>query len=72
MPTGMMSTAASVIFSYAAAKWTNRRSLVTMIACVVPIIGTALVYGLPRHNLAGQMIGLYFVSSITLFAISDD
>lgn len=66
MPTGVMSTLASVIFSYAAAKWTNRRSLVTMCACIVPIIGTALVYGLHRDNQAGQLIGLYFVSSLLL------
>lgn len=63
MPTGMMSTAASVIFSYAAARWTNRRSLVTIFACMVPIIGTALIYALPRDNLAGQMVGLYLVRS---------
>lgn len=66
MPTGMMSTAASVIFSYAAARWTNRRSLVTIFACTVPIIGTALIYALPRDNLAGQMIGLYLVRSPAL------
>lgn len=39
-----------------------------MIACCVPIIGTALVYGLPRNNLAGQMVGLYFVSHHAVIA----
>ncbi|KAL1311856.1 hypothetical protein AAFC00_001930 [Neodothiora populina] len=61
MPTGIMSTAASVIFSYAAARWHNRRALVTMIACCVPIIGTALIHGLPRDNLPGRMVGLYLL-----------
>ncbi len=32
-----------------------------MLACVVPIVGTAVVYALPRSNLAGQMVGLYLL-----------
>lgn len=61
MPTGVMSTIAAFVFSLISAKWQNRRCLVAMLACVVPIIGTAVVYALPRSNLGGQMVGLYFL-----------
>jgi MFS family permease len=63
MPTGVMSTLASILFSYLAAKWNNRRCLVTMIACMVPIVGTAILYGVHRSAVAAQLVGLYFVSS---------
>jgi ACS family allantoate permease-like MFS transporter len=61
MPTGVMSTLAAFVFSLAAAKWNNRRCLVTIIACIVPIIGAAIVYALPRTKLGGQMVGLYLL-----------
>ncbi|RDW67561.1 hypothetical protein BP6252_08957 [Coleophoma cylindrospora] len=61
MPTGVMSTLAAFVFSLASAKWHNRRCLVTILACIVPIIGTAIVYSLPRSNQGGQMVGLYLL-----------
>jgi ACS family allantoate permease-like MFS transporter len=61
MPTGAMSTLAAFVFSLVAAKWENRRCLVTIIACIVPIVGAAVVYALPRTNLGGQMVGLYLL-----------
>ncbi|RDL33049.1 Uncharacterized protein BP5553_08488 [Venustampulla echinocandica] len=61
MPTGVMSTLAAFTFSLAAAKWNNRRCLVTIIACVIPIVGAAIVYAVPRTNLGGQMVGLYLM-----------
>ncbi|KAN0099339.1 allantoate permease [Hyaloscypha variabilis] len=61
MPTGVMSTLAAFVFSLVAAKWENRRCLVTIIACIVPIVGAAVVYALPRTNLGGQMVGLYLL-----------
>ncbi|EHA27380.1 hypothetical protein ASPNIDRAFT_129269, partial [Aspergillus niger ATCC 1015] len=51
MPTGVMSTLSAFSFSWLAARWTNRRCLVTMMACCLPIAGSALVYSLPRTNL---------------------
>ena len=39
MPTGIMSTLSAFIFSWVAAKWTNHRCLVTMIAASIPAIG---------------------------------
>lgn len=61
MPTGVMSTIASIVFSVAAAKWNNRRCLVCMMACVVPITGTAVLYGVARNAVAAQLVGLYLV-----------
>lgn len=62
MPTGVMSTLSAFIFSYIGAKWANRRCLVTIGACIVPIIGTVIVYTVDRKNIAGQMVGIYLVS----------
>ncbi|KAF3023007.1 hypothetical protein E8E14_011085 [Neopestalotiopsis sp. 37M] len=61
MPFGIVATGGAWVFSYAAAKWHNRRTLVASLALLLPIFGTALVYGLPRTNIPGQMIGLYFM-----------
>ncbi|KAJ5094190.1 hypothetical protein N7456_010051 [Penicillium angulare] len=61
MPTGVMSTMSAFCFSWVAAKWVNRRCLVTMMACVVPIVGAIMVYSLPRTNIGGQMVGIYLL-----------
>lgn len=61
MPTGVMSTLSAFIFSYIGAKWANRRCLVTIGACIVPIIGTVIVYTVDRKNIAGQMVGIYLL-----------
>jgi ACS family allantoate permease-like MFS transporter len=61
MPTGVMSTLSAFIFSYIGAKWHNRRCLVCVAACIVPIIGTAVVYAVDRGNVGGQMVGIYLL-----------
>ncbi|KAE8146981.1 MFS general substrate transporter [Aspergillus avenaceus] len=61
MPTGVMSTISAFGFSWLAARWHNRRCLVAMIAACLPIIGSIVVYTLPRTNVGGQMVGIYFV-----------
>lgn len=61
MPTGVMSTLSAFIFSSLAAKWANRRCLVTMLAAAVPVIGSIIVYTLKRTDIPGQIVGLYFV-----------
>jgi ACS family allantoate permease-like MFS transporter len=33
-----------------------------MIACVVPIAGTAVLYAVPRSAVGAQLVGLYLVS----------
>lgn len=62
MPTGVMSTLSAFVFSWIAAKWSNRRCLITMLASCVPMIGAIIVYSLPRTNIGGQMAGIYLVS----------
>ena len=61
MPFGVVATGGAWIFSYIAAKWHNRRTLVASMALLLPILGTALVYGLPRTIIPGQMVGLYLM-----------
>ncbi|KAJ0282576.1 hypothetical protein COL940_005129 [Colletotrichum noveboracense] len=61
MPFGVLATSSAWAFSYLAARWHNRRTLVACIALLLPILGTALVHGLPRTNIAAQMVGLYFM-----------
>lgn len=60
MPFGIVATFGAWFFSYAASL-TNRRTFVACVSLLLPILGTALVYGLPRSNLAGQLVGLYFM-----------
>ncbi|KAF1973163.1 MFS transporter [Bimuria novae-zelandiae CBS 107.79] len=59
MPTGVISTLAALTFSYLAAKWNDRRCLVTMIACTLPIAGTAVLYAVSRTAVPAQLVGLY-------------
>lgn len=61
MPFGVLATSSAWLFSYAASRWHNRRTVVASAALLLPILGTALVYGLPRSNVAGQLVGLYFM-----------
>ncbi|RAL03209.1 uncharacterized protein BO80DRAFT_470930 [Aspergillus ibericus CBS 121593] len=61
MPTGLMSTLSAFIFSWLAARWIDRRCLVTMIASCLPIVGSVLVYSLPKSNVGGQMVGIYLL-----------
>jgi MFS family permease len=61
MPTGVMSTLSAFIFSLAAAKFKDRRCLVTVVACCVPIIGTGILYGVSRSAVGAQLVGLYLV-----------
>ncbi|QKX64479.1 uncharacterized protein TRUGW13939_11653 [Talaromyces rugulosus] len=42
MPTGIMSTLSAFLFSWVAAKWTNRRCFVTIIAACIPAVGISL------------------------------
>jgi MFS family permease len=60
MPFGIVATFGAWFFSYIASL-TNRRAFVACAALLLPILGTALVYGLPQSNVAGQLVGLYFM-----------
>ncbi len=61
MPNGVISSISGVVFCLIAGKWKNRRCFTVMIACVPPLVGTAIVYALPRSNMVGQMFGLYLM-----------
>lgn len=61
MPFGLFCTLGAWIFGSFAGKWTNRRTIVASIACLFPVIGTAMVYGIPRSVIPAQMVGLYLM-----------
>ncbi|CAH0022158.1 unnamed protein product [Clonostachys rhizophaga] len=61
MPNGVISSASGFLASYLAAKWQGRRTFVVMLATLVHLLGTALVYALPRSSTGGQMFGLYLM-----------
>ncbi|KAL1961581.1 hypothetical protein VTN77DRAFT_1433 [Rasamsonia byssochlamydoides] len=59
--TRMVSTLSGIFFSWLAGQTQKYRSLVTVASLIIPLIGTVLVYTLPRTNKAGQLIGLYML-----------
>jgi sugar phosphate permease len=61
MPFGVVATTGAWIFSYIAVKWRNRRIATACIALILPVIGTAVVYAVPRYHTAAQMVGLYLM-----------
>lgn len=61
MPFGVFATFGAWVFSFTAAKWHNRRTIVASIALLLPLLGTGLVYGLPRSLVPAQMFGLYLM-----------
>ena len=61
MPFGVFCTFGAWVFSFIAARWTNRRTIVASIALILPLVGTSLVYGLPKDLIPVQMIGLYLM-----------
>ncbi|CAH0004485.1 unnamed protein product [Clonostachys byssicola] len=61
MPFGLFCTFGAWVFSTFAGKWTNRRTIVASIACLCPLLGTAMVYGIPRSVIPAQMVGLYLM-----------
>ena len=61
MPFGVFATFGAWVFSYIAAKWQNRRTVVAAIALLIPLVGTSLVYSLSRSLIAVQMFGLYLM-----------
>ncbi|GAD95410.1 allantoate permease, putative [Paecilomyces variotii No. 5] len=61
IPTGVISTVSGIFFSYFAGRTRKYRSLVTVSSLIIPLIGTIVVYVLPRSNAAGQLVGLYML-----------
>ncbi|KAJ9260555.1 hypothetical protein DTO212C5_8484 [Paecilomyces variotii] len=61
IPTGVISTISGIFFSYFAGRTREYRSLVTVSSLIIPLVGTIVVYVLPRSNAAGQLVGLYML-----------
>ncbi|KAL2210938.1 MFS general substrate transporter [Sarocladium strictum] len=61
MPFGLFCTFGAWCFGFWAGKWKDRRTIVAGIACLCPLLGTAMVYGIPRSIVSAQMIGLYLM-----------
>ncbi|KAJ9219078.1 hypothetical protein DTO169C6_8588 [Paecilomyces variotii] len=61
IPTGVISTISGIFFSYFAGRTREYRSLVTVSSLIIPLVGTIVVYVLPRSNAAGQVVGLYML-----------
>lgn len=61
MPFGVFATFGAWVFSFTAAKWHNRRTIVAAIALLLPLLGTSLVYGVSRTVVPVQMFGLYLM-----------
>lgn len=61
MPFGLFCTFGAWVFSFIAGKWHNRRTIVAALACVLPVIGTGMVYGISRSVVPAQMFGLYLM-----------
>ena len=61
MPFGVFCTFGAWVFGFLAGKWTNRRTIVAALACILPVIGTGMVYGIPRSVVPAQMVGLYLM-----------
>ena len=61
MPFGVFATFGAWVFSFIAARWHNRRTIVAAVALLLPLVGTALVYSLPKTQIGVQMFGLYLM-----------
>ncbi|OCF32114.1 allantoate permease [Kwoniella heveanensis BCC8398] len=60
IPTGVFSWISSLLFGYLAVR-TKQRCYSAMAACIIPLIGTVLLYKLPRTNHGGSLASLYLV-----------
>jgi MFS family permease len=61
MPTGVIASLAAFGFTWLAAKWKNRRCLLTMISLIVPLVGAVICYASPQANTGAQLAGLYMM-----------
>ncbi|KAI9639879.1 MFS transporter [Dioszegia hungarica] len=60
IPTGVISWISSLFFGWLAVK-TGQRCYAAMAACVIPLVGTILLYTVPRSNIGGSLVSLYLV-----------
>lgn len=57
---GVFSWISSLIFGYVAVK-TRQRCYSAMLSCLLPLLGTVLLYKIPRSNIGGSLGSLYLV-----------
>ncbi|RSH77024.1 uncharacterized protein EHS24_003965 [Apiotrichum porosum] len=60
IPTGIISWISSLVFGYCAVK-TGQRCYSAVASCLIPFIGTILLYKIPRTNTGGSLASLYLV-----------
>lgn len=60
IPTGVFSWISSLVFGYIAVK-TRQRCLSAMGSCILPFVGTILLYKIPRTDIGGSLAALYLV-----------
>lgn len=60
IPTGVFSWISSLLFGYIAVK-TRQRSYSAMLSCLIPFLGTILLFKIPRSNIGGSLAALYLV-----------
>ncbi|WOO77448.1 putative transporter [Vanrija pseudolonga] len=60
IPTGVFSWISSLLFGYIAVK-TRQRCYSAMASCLIPLMGTILLYKIPRSNIGGSLASLYLV-----------
>ncbi|WVQ76304.1 hypothetical protein IAR50_005969 [Cryptococcus sp. DSM 104548] len=60
IPTGLVSYASALIFSYIATK-TKQRCFTAIASCVVPLLATILLHVIPRTNIGGSLASLMLI-----------
>ncbi|KAF2097710.1 MFS general substrate transporter [Rhizodiscina lignyota] len=60
MPTGVIQTASSIIVSYVGTIWPNTRCIFISATCLIPLVGTALIWKLPEDAKFARL-GVYYV-----------
>lgn len=75
IPTGVVASLSTVIFNYFSGRSNNKRCLIAVISLLVPILGSAICYGVSRKEVGPQILGLYlmyfyFSSYVTMISLS--
>ncbi|ODN97144.1 hypothetical protein I350_08124 [Cryptococcus amylolentus CBS 6273] len=61
IPTGLVSYAAALIFSYIATKSQYGRCFTAIASCFVPLLATILLHVIPRSNIGGSLASLMLI-----------
>ena len=61
MPTGTIATIITVLATTACTYLENWRCLVAIVNLIFPLVGSGILYGIDRNNVAAQLAGLYLL-----------